>query len=255
MPILYEFALSPFVQKVKIGLREKGIDFDRRNGFDPAHKAEFEQSNPRREVPMLVDGDARIWDSTIILDYIDERWPDRPLLPASPTDRATARLLEELADTRLEALNFCISEVMTFPVGEEDAVERVVSKSKAEIARLHEYLAMCLGPGPYFGGAQPNRADISLFPLINASRIMKNGPTSGPLADWLERMISRPSVATTVKEVKDGVSAFKDLMDRVKSGQDKRQIRDHRLDWLIQSGGVEILNKRLGAGNIRFSTD
>ncbi len=47
MPILYEFALSPFVQKVKIALREKGIDFDRRNGFDPAHGADFARGNPR----------------------------------------------------------------------------------------------------------------------------------------------------------------------------------------------------------------
>ena len=41
MPVLYEFALSPFVQKVKIALREKGIGFETRNGFDPAHKNEF----------------------------------------------------------------------------------------------------------------------------------------------------------------------------------------------------------------------
>jgi len=183
MLILYEFAPSPFVQKVKIALREKGISFEQHNGFDPAHRADFERGNPRREVPMLVDGETRIWDSTVILDYIDERWPERPLMPDRPAARVAVRLLEELADTRLEALNFCIFEVMTFSVGEDAAVEEVIAKSKDEIARLHEELATRLGTAAYFGGAEPDRADISLFPNLNASRVMKNGPNSGVLAD------------------------------------------------------------------------
>ena len=134
MLTLYELALSPFAQKVKIGLREKGIDFETRNGFDPVYKADFEQGNPRREVPLLIDGDTRISDSTIILDYADERWPCRPLMPENPADRAEVRLLEEIADTRLEALNYCIAEVISFPVGADKAVEQVVLNSKAEIA-------------------------------------------------------------------------------------------------------------------------
>jgi RNA polymerase-associated protein len=218
MPVLYEFALSPFVQKVKIALREKGIGFESRNGFDPDHKDEFEQGNPRREVPMLVDGETRICDSTIILDYIDERWSDRPLMPHDPAARADVRLLEELADTRLEALNFCISEVMTFPVREEASAEQVIARSKAQIVKLHEELATLLGAAEYFGGVEPNRADISLFPHLNASRVMKNGPDSGLFADWVKRMHLRPSVAETVAEVKAGVPAFKQLMTSVQSG-------------------------------------
>lgn len=255
MLILYELALSPFVQKVKIGLREKGVDFEARDCFDPVDKADFEQGNPRREVPLLIDGDTRISDSTIILDYADERWPDHPLLPKNPADRAEVRLIEEMADTRLEALNYCIAEVMSIPVGADEAVEQVVANSKAEIAHLHDELSVRLGEGPFFGGTEPNRADISLIPIINASRAMKNGPTSGALADWLDRMVSRPSVSDTISEVKAGMGVFRDLMARVKSGAEKRQIRDHRLDWLIQAGGIDILNKRLEAGNVRFSTE
>jgi glutathione S-transferase len=253
MPILYEFALSPYVQKVKIALREKGIDFDRRNGFDPAQAADFAQGNPRREVPLLVDDDARIWDSTVILDYVDERWPEPPLLPADPAARAQARLLEELADTRLEALNFCIAEVMTFPVDEDAAAAAVVAASKAEIARQHDALVARLGDADYFGGAAPNRADIALLPHVNASRVMKNGPDGGPLADWLGRMNARPSVAATVREIKEALREFKELIGRVQRGEDKRQVRDHRLDWLVSAGGLPILAKRLEADSIRFS--
>ncbi len=253
MPMLYEFAMSPYVQKVKIALREKGVDFEMRNGFDPAHADDFGDGNPRREVPLLVDGDARITDSTVILDYIDDRWPDPPLMPADPAARARARQLEELADTRLDALNFCIAEVMTFDVGESAAVEAVLIASRAEIARQHGALADQLGNADYFGGAAPDRADISLLPHLNASRVMKNGPNDGPLADWLGRMNARPSVAATVAEIKAGLGAFKTLMGQVQSGEAKRQVRDHRLDWLVTAGGAPILLKRLAAGNIRFA--
>ena len=255
MTILYEFAMSPYVQKVKIALREKGVDFEKRNGFDPAHGDDFTADNPRREVPLLVDGDARIADSRIILDYFEERWPDPPLMPADPAARARARHVEALADTRLDALNFCVAEVMTFDVEEPATTEAVLSASRAEIAAQHQALADQLGDADYFGGAAPDRADISLLPHLNASRVMKNGPDGGVLADWLGRMNARPSVAETVSEIKAGLEAFKTLMGQVQSGEAKRQVRDHRLDWLITAGGAPILLKRLAAGNIRFSTE
>jgi glutathione S-transferase len=253
MPTLYELALSPFVQKVKIALREKGVDFERRSSFDPAHADDFAHGNPRREVPMFVDGDVRIWDSTVIVDYIEERWPDPALMPGGPAERASVRLLEELADTRLEALNFCIAEVMMLPVGEDTAAAAVVSASREEISRQHGGLEERLGGADFFGGTVPNRADISLLPHVNASRVMKNGPDTGPLADWLGRMNARPSVAATVGEIKAGMSEFKELLGRVQRGEDKRQVRDHRLDWLVRSGGAPILAKRLEADSIRFS--
>jgi glutathione S-transferase/RNA polymerase-associated protein len=79
-------------------LREKGVAFEARlpaaigsgSGMEPA----FLEANPRAEVPALVDGDVRVFDSTIILEYIEERWPEPKLLPASPAERARVRMLE-----------------------------------------------------------------------------------------------------------------------------------------------------------------
>ncbi len=250
MAVVYELALSPFVQKVKIALREKGVAFETRGVQVPG----FEEGNPRREVPLFVDGNTRIWDSTVILDYIDERWPEPPLLPPDPTGRAEVRLLEELADTRLEALNFCIAEVTGFPAGEDAAAAAVVERSRAELARLHGVLADRLGEKSYFGGDRPDRADISLLPHLNASRVMKNGPDDGPLGAWLERMNARPAVQATVQEVKAGIAELKQLMARVASGEAQRRVRDHRLDWLMSAGGAPIVMKRLAEGSIRFSS-
>ena len=86
MVTIYEHPLSPYAQKVKIALREKGVPFEvacraawgRRRGGD------FARANPRAEVPVLIDGDAAIFDSTIILEYIEDNWPTPPCCRRRP---------------------------------------------------------------------------------------------------------------------------------------------------------------------------
>ncbi len=79
MIILYEHPLSPYAQKTKIALREKGIEFETRTpdvsggGFGGS---EFLQANPRAEMPALIDSNVKIFDSTIILEYIEDKWSE-----------------------------------------------------------------------------------------------------------------------------------------------------------------------------------
>jgi glutathione S-transferase len=72
MIVVHEHPLSPYVQKVKIALGEKGVPFETRmpDIVGGANLEEFAGLNPRLEVPTLVDGDAAIFDSTIIMEYI-----------------------------------------------------------------------------------------------------------------------------------------------------------------------------------------
>ncbi len=82
---LFEHPLSPYVQKVKLALIEKGIEFETElpnllSGGGP----EFQAANPRLEVPTLVDGDTKVFDSTVILEYLEDKWPTPPLLPSGP---------------------------------------------------------------------------------------------------------------------------------------------------------------------------
>src|SRR5439155_1659368 len=74
----------------------------------------FAAANPRLEVPALVDGDTRVFDSTIILEYIEDRWPTPPLLPAAPAERARVRMLEELCDTYVEPISWAAMEIRLF---------------------------------------------------------------------------------------------------------------------------------------------
>jgi glutathione S-transferase len=62
---------------------------------------EFGRLSPLRRIPVMIDGDVTLSDSSVICAYLDEAYPQRPLLPASPADRARARWLEEFADSRL----------------------------------------------------------------------------------------------------------------------------------------------------------
>ena len=93
MLILLEHPLSSYVQKMKIALREKSVSFTteipHELGSGRAGGA-FKAANLRIEVPILIDGSARIFESTVILKYIEERRPDPPLLPRDPAARAFA---------------------------------------------------------------------------------------------------------------------------------------------------------------------
>ena len=103
--VLYDHPLSPYAQKVKIALLEKGVEFEASlpEGIGTGASIEdFMAASPRGEVPALVEGgDVRLFDSTIMLEYIEDRWPQPPLLPTTPLERARVRMIEDAIDTHV----------------------------------------------------------------------------------------------------------------------------------------------------------
>ena len=93
--------VSPYVRKVLGALHLKGVDYE----IDPIvpfyGNDEFSRLSPLRRIPVLIDGPTHLCDSTVICEYLEERWPDPPLYPREPVARARARWLEEYADSRL----------------------------------------------------------------------------------------------------------------------------------------------------------
>jgi glutathione S-transferase len=93
--------VSPYVRKVLACLALKDLAYE----IDPITpfygSEEFSRLSPLRRIPVLIDRDLTLCDSTVICSYLDEAYPGRPLLPAAPADRARARWFEEYADTRL----------------------------------------------------------------------------------------------------------------------------------------------------------
>jgi glutathione S-transferase len=100
MKIIGSF-VSPYVRKVLVCLDLKGLDYE----VDPITpffgNDEFRRLSPLCRIPVLIDEGLVLTDSTVIAEFLDEQFPDPPLLPKEPKERARARWLEEFADTRL----------------------------------------------------------------------------------------------------------------------------------------------------------
>ncbi|MDV6642573.1 glutathione S-transferase family protein, partial [Pseudomonas aeruginosa] len=93
--------LSPYVRKVLVLLELKGIAY-RIDPIVPFFGDEaFERLSPLRQIPVLVDGDFVLNDSSVICQYLEERYPQPSLYPVDIGQRAQARWLEEYADSRL----------------------------------------------------------------------------------------------------------------------------------------------------------
>lgn len=93
--------VSPYVRKVLVCLNLKGVPYE----IDPivpfTGNDEFTRLSPVRRIPILLDDQVTLADSSVICEYLEERYPDPALLPRALPDRARARWLEEFADTRL----------------------------------------------------------------------------------------------------------------------------------------------------------
>ncbi len=260
---LYDHPFSPYAQKVKIALREKGVDFEAPmpGGLGAGGAAgEFADANPRGEVPTLIDGEVRLFDSTIILEYIEDKWPTPPLLPASPADRARVRMIEEVMDSHFEPVSWGLSEIRNFQRAVGDLAQTIERRAEKQLQGYFVWLERQLGVRDWFNGADFGWGDLAVVPYLNGARGFGHAPAAGSaLADWLVRANQRPSVAATVGDITDmlsrGVPGMGDVAKLVDQGLFKREYRDHRLEWMIKVGGFDVVARGLEKDNIRFTPD
>jgi glutathione S-transferase/RNA polymerase-associated protein len=256
---LYDHPLSPYGQKVKIALREKGVAFETVSpgglGAGGAQGA-FAEANPRTEVPTLVDGDLAVFDSTVILEYLEDAYPTPPLLPASAAEKARVRIIEEVMDTHFEAINWGLSELRWFKRAQGDAAKAIEQAAGRQLEGFFAWLERQLESREWFNGAAFGWGDLAVVPFLNGSAGHGHPPPQGSrLAHWLARANARPSVVDTVAEIAamPRTAGMTNVAELVEQGLFKREYRDHRLEWMIKSGGIEVVLNGLERGNIRFS--
>jgi glutathione S-transferase/RNA polymerase-associated protein len=262
--LLYEHPLSPYTQKVKIALREKGLAFEAQLpgglGAGGAGGA-FVAASPRGEVPALVDGETRIFDSTVILEYLDDAYPEPAMRPAAPAERARVRMLEEVMDTHFEAITWGLSELSWFRRAEGAQAETIRAAAARQLAGFYVWLEKALGDRPWFNGEAFGWGDLAVAPFLNGSVGQGHAlPAGSRLAEWHARAKARPSVAETAADIATWSQAqtgagMADVADLVAKGLFKREYRDHRLEWMIKSGGLEVVVKGLERDNIRFAPE
>ncbi|MCZ0733894.1 glutathione S-transferase family protein [Phreatobacter sp. AB_2022a] len=196
---LYSGPLSMFGAKAEIAAREKAlafdlvmVPFDMDRLYEPKH-AEVLRINPKRQVPVLVDGDLEIFDSTQIFEYFEHLRPEPALWPAAPAARARARLLEHMSD---EVYFPAIIRLMGLQ-GRLD--EEPAQTALASAASFYGDMEARIADRPFLAGAY-SFADIAffmaqLFGERMGARLTDDQPK---LVAWRARMLERPAVRAVV---------------------------------------------------------
>ncbi len=257
--VIYDHPLSPYGQKVKIALIEKGIAFEAPlpDGIGSgATLDEFMSASPRGEVPAFVDGDIKVFDSTVIIEYIEDRWPDPPLLPSDPLQCARVRMLEDTMDTHFEAITWGLSEVRFFGRATGDLAASIEAKAAEQLKGWYAWLTAQLGDQTWFNGDAFGWGDLAVVPFVNGAVGFGHEP-EGRLGEWLVRANERDSVAqcreAAVPFAFDGPNVvLEQLHEALSAGLFKREYRDHRLEWMVKTGGLSVVEEGLAKDNIRF---
>ena len=203
--------LSPYVRKALVCLELKGIAYE----IDPIvpffGDDRFSQLSPLRRIPMLIDGDLVLTDSSVICQYIEDLQPTPSLFPADIRDRARARWLEEYADTRMGDVFIwrLFNQVAIKPAvwGEKGDREMVDRTLKEEIPAVLDYLE---GEAPADGfrfGDILSVADIAIAAFFrNAGwvRFQIDAARWPRAAAWMARTLAEPAFAKLAR-IEDAV--------------------------------------------------
>ena len=196
---LFTGPLSMFGAKAQIAALEKGIaieavmvPFDSDDNYLPKHP-EVLRINPKRQVPVLVDGEVELFDSTQIFEYLEDRVPEPRLWPRGVAERARARQLEHMSD------EVFFPHVIKLMGLQHDMQSEAAVAACAACARFYEQLELRLAETDYLAGPY-SFVDIAFYMAqVFADRkgAGMNGDTPQLLA-WRERVGARPAVREVV---------------------------------------------------------
>ncbi|MGD9763236.1 MAG: glutathione S-transferase family protein [Candidatus Binatia bacterium] len=194
---LYDYPDCPFAQKVRVVLAEKELEYetifvDLRTG-EHRQNAEFLRLNPYGKVPVLIDDEVIVYDSTIINEYLEDEYPHPALMPEDSGARARVRTLEDYCDNSfLPSAGFVQAE-LSKPAAEQDAerLQRYRNELVRGLKRLEGFLA-----GKEYLAGQFSLADVAFVPaiLILPRLGVEVDPSLRSVAAWITRLRQRPSV-------------------------------------------------------------
>lgn len=197
--------------KVRIVLAEKALEVDvlevpwtKEKAWQPK-PALLLDANPRAEVPVLIDGELTLWDSTVINEYIEEKFPAVPLLPKEPEARALCRLWEDEGDHNQAHVGVLIREVFLAESGTplSDEARTALSGLNAFCDRLERQL----GGNDYICGDY-SLADVSVFLTLAFATTLGAEITQPQTSQWMARMMARPAVKTEFETIMAAVAAL-----------------------------------------------
>jgi len=194
---LYAVPVSNFSATIRLALAIKNVPFTERLPPGGYGSAAYKAIVPIGIVPALVDDAVTLSESAVILEYLEERYPSPPLLPAGPPQaRARVRWLQRLHDTRIEPPLRALFAQM-------DPRLRVPSAVSAEWARLDQRLrdlAQACAAAPFLAGERLSLADIAYPATLRLGELMaaelgRALTLPAPLAAWWQMLRAEASVA------------------------------------------------------------
>jgi glutathione S-transferase len=188
MLTLYDAARCPYCARARIALAEKGLEYEAME-VDLSDRPQWiYEKNPTGRVPVIEEDAWILPESSVILEYLEERYPEPPLLPPDPADRALARVWIFRHDDFTKPYYALRRE-------EEGAAE----KFDEQLAKLEDALSR----QAWLTGAEYGLADIAYVPWVLRARDMLGVSLDGfpAVRDWLARLEERPAVAREVETV------------------------------------------------------
>lgn len=181
MLTLYDAARCPFCARVRIVLAEKGVAYETVEIDLAGRPAWLWEKNPLGKVPVLEADGWALPESAVIGEFLEERYPEPPLWPADPAERAAGRLLVHRFGAFGDAYYACRRDAAARPAFEQ------------ELAALDRLLSAT----PYLSGRAYGLADVAYLPWVARARDLLGVSLDAhpALAGWLERLSQRPPVA------------------------------------------------------------
>jgi glutathione S-transferase len=197
---LYDFKSSPNCQRVKIVLAEKNLPYDIAPIDLRAHEQktpEYLKLNPYGKVPVLTDDATVLYESLIINEYLDEKYPNPPLMPKDPAKKAKARILIDYGMAHFDAPYQRLRMELMKDTKEQN--QQVIAGAKAELKKLLQRLEDEIGEQDYLLG-DFSLVDADLLPRFTRLEGFGVLPDASlpRLGKYLERVKARPSIKALV---------------------------------------------------------
>lgn len=206
---LYSGPLSIFSAKARIAVAEKGLAHDlvqvgwsRAKAYEP-HHPDVLALNPKGQVPVLVDGEVVVYDSTLIFEYLEDRYPTPQLYPTDVADRARCRQQEAAADEIWFPQLWKLIEARVYRSGSEDAA----STATRALHQLYTGFDKALDPRGHYCSSF-SVADIATF-VVSSTAAALGAPLPEGLprmAAWSERVGARPAVKSVLEDMRNAAA-------------------------------------------------